>query len=197
MKKTTFVLGLLLLLIISLSASEQWIGFTSSSVRLPEVKVIESDHSKLMLEITVPGMVVTEVEEDGEIYHRLQLNYNQNTHDVGKPELPMLNKIIGIPDNQKVKVRMLEETSTILSGYNVYPLQTPLKDYEVSQKFDIDHDFYNSEDSYPKANVFLANPGIWRDVKIAGLHFVPFRYHPASSELEVITSARIECRILR
>ncbi len=192
MKKAGFVLGLLLLLFISLSASEQWVGFTSSSVQLPEVTVIESDQSKLVLEITVPGMVVTEVEENGEIYHKLQLNYNQNTHDVGKPELPMINEIIGIPDNQKVKVRILEETSTTLSGYNVYPLQTPLKDKEISQKFDIDSDFYNSENSYPEANVFLANPGIWRDVKIAGLHFVPFRYNPAHDELEVITSARIE-----
>ena len=125
MKKAGFVLGLLLLLFISLSASEQWVGFTSSSVQLPEVTVIESEQSKLVLEITVPGMVVTKVEENGEIYHKLQLNYNQNTHDVGKPELPMINEIIGIPDNQKVKVRILEETSTTLSGYNVFPLQTP------------------------------------------------------------------------
>ena len=192
MKKTGFVLGLLLLLVISLSASEQWVGFTSSSVQLPEVMVIESDHSKLVLEISVPGMTVTEVEENGEIYHKLELNYNQNTHDVGKPELPMINEIIGIPDNQKVKVRILEETSVTLSGYNVYPLQTPLKDKEISEEFEIDRDFYNSENSYPEANVFLANPGIWRDVKIAGLHFVPFRYHPVSRELEVITSTRIE-----
>jgi hypothetical protein len=111
---------------------------------------------------------------------------------VGKPELPMLNEIIGIPDNQKVKVRILEETSTTLSGYNVYPLQTPLKDKEISGEFEIDRDFYNSGRIYPEANVFLANPGIWRDVKIAGLHFVPFRYHPVSRELEVITSTRIE-----
>ncbi len=192
MKKTGFVLGLLLLLVISLSASEQWVGFTSSSVQLPEVMVIESDHSKLVLDISVPGMKVTEVEENGEIYHKLELNYNQNTHDVGKPELPMINEIIGIPDNQKVKVRILEETSVTLSGYNVYPLQTPLKDKEISEEFEIDRDFYNSENSYPEANVFLANPGIWRDVKIAGLHFVPFRYHPVSRELEVITSTRIE-----
>jgi hypothetical protein len=192
MKKTCFVFGLLLLLFISLSAAEQWVGFTSSSVQLPEVMVIESDHSKLVLEISVPGMMVTEVEENGEIYHKLELNYNQNTHDVGKPELPMINEIIGIPDNQKVKVRILEETSTSLSGYNVYPLQTPLKDEEISQKFDIDRDFYNSGNSYPEANVFLANPGIWRDVKIAGLHFVPFRYNPANGELDVITSTRIE-----
>ena len=192
MKKTGFVFGLLLLLFISLSASEQWVGFTSSSVQLPEVMVIESDHSKLVLEISVPGMTVTEVEKNGEIYHKLELNYNQNTHDVGKPELPMINEIIGIPDNQKVKVRILEETSTILSGYNVYPLQTPLKDKEISQKFDIDSDFYNSGNVYPEANVFLANPGIWRDVKIAGLHFIPFKYNPANQALEVITSARVE-----
>ncbi|MCK4653727.1 MAG: hypothetical protein KAU01_04720, partial [Candidatus Cloacimonetes bacterium] len=190
-KKVLMPLVVMMILFTTAFASEKWVGFTSNSAEVPQVTVIESDHSKLILDITIPGMKVYTIEEKGEIFQRLELVKNHTTYDVGKPELPMINKIIGIPDNQRVRVKILEETTTILDNYNIYPFQTPTKD-EKPQEFVIDRSFYNSGATYPEQNIYFANPGIWRDVKITGFHFVPFKYNPSSKELEVTTSIKVE-----
>ncbi|RLC45029.1 MAG: hypothetical protein DRH57_08715, partial [Candidatus Cloacimonadota bacterium] len=194
MKKTLLSLSFLLLLFSFAIASENWIGFTSDIPQLPQVNIEETDASRIVLDIVIPGMNMIEIEENGNTYQKLELLEFQTTTELGKPELPMINQIIGIPDNHKVKFNVLETSTTKLDNYLVYPFQTPEKDIKggKSDEFVIDKKFYNSNISYPESNVYLDEPGIWRDVKISGFHFVPFTYNPSTKELNVITHLKVE-----
>jgi len=189
--KKLFVLIVLLMILSSISARE-WIQFDSSLEREPQVNVVESDDNRLILDIEVPGMYLQDIEENGQIYQRIELIEGRTTHDVGMPELPMITRIIGIPDDRLVKMRVLNSTTNELTGYNIYPLQTPEKDgVENNFVFVKNSKFYSSNDTYPQTNEFVDNVGIWRDVKIGGFHFIPFKYN-ADGNLEVTTHVRIE-----
>ncbi|MCK4653388.1 MAG: hypothetical protein KAU01_02975, partial [Candidatus Cloacimonetes bacterium] len=66
MKKALMPLVVMMILFTTAFASENWVGFTSHSAEVPQVTVVESDHSKLILDITIPGMKVYTIEEKGE-----------------------------------------------------------------------------------------------------------------------------------
>ncbi|MEZ5081892.1 MAG: C25 family peptidase propeptide domain-containing protein [Bacteroidales bacterium] len=55
-----------------------------------------------------------------------------------------------------------------------------------------DQQFYNQSKNYPGRQVYMDGSGIWRDVKVASLHVVPFNYNAVDKQLEVLTSIRIE-----
>ncbi|MBU2649969.1 MAG: T9SS type A sorting domain-containing protein, partial [Bacteroidetes bacterium] len=92
------------------------------------------------------------------------------------------------------RVSLIESESITLTGYKIMPYQTPSKDIKGGQPegFDYDAEFYRAQGNYPETNLLMGQPGIWRDVKISGLIFVPFSYTPAKQELQVITKARLK-----
>ncbi|MBE9491395.1 MAG: hypothetical protein IMY70_00800, partial [Bacteroidetes bacterium] len=194
MRKLLLLAGIFTLLFVMATAQKQWVGFTSDNPQLPQVILEEQNQSRVIIEISVQGMYVSTITEEGQTFQRIELIENLTTKDVGKPELPMISELIGIPGNQLVSVNVLEKETIKLDNYKVYPFQTPTTDNPGghSHEFVIDQKFYNAGNSYPANQVTMDKPGIWRDVKIAGLHVIPFEYNTANNELEVIISIKLE-----
>jgi len=194
MKKSLTLTGLMIFLIISMHAQKNWIGFTSDSPQLPEVAVEQQTTGDLILNISVSGMYVSAIEQEGQTFQRLELIPDRTTKQVGKPELPMLSELIGIPGNKLALVEVLSSETTKLEGYTVYPFQTPTTDNPggFNHAFVMDQDFYNQSRIFPGKQVYLDGTGIWRDIKITNLHLVPFSYNPASQELEVVTNIKVK-----
>jgi len=125
----------------------------------------------------------------------LELTEWKTTKDVGRPELPMINQVIGVPNNKKVRVKILEIEKTVYENYLIFPFQELAKDVEggFPEGFIIDEKFYERNEVYPAENVYMSSEiGIWRDVKVTGFHFIPFNYNPQKQELEVITHLKAE-----
>ena len=182
------------LLSVMTTAQKQWVGFTSDEAQLPQVNLVEQDQSTVVIEVSIPGMFVTTVTEEGQTFQRIELLENRTTKDVGRPELPMISELIGIPNNQLVSVNILEKETIKLDNYKVYPFQTPTTDNPGghSHEFVIDQKYYNAGNLYPANQITMDKPGIWRDAKVAGLHMIPFEYNTANNELVVITSIKLE-----
>ncbi len=194
MKKTLLLTGLFTLLILAASAQKQWISFTKDNPQLPEVTINKQNSSRVILDIAIPGMYVSTVTEEGQTFQRIELQENKTTKDIGKPELPMISELVGIPGNQMVSVNVLDMETMTLEDYIVYPFQTPTTDNPGghSREFVMDQKFYNDGNLYPSNQVSIDEPGTWRDIRVAGLHVVPFKYNTGTNELEVITSLKLE-----
>jgi PKD repeat protein len=182
------------MLSISIMAQKNWVGFTSDIPGTPKVFVEQQDQSKVVLDISVAGMYVAEFTQAGRTFQRLELTEDRTTKDIGKPELPMISELLGIPGNQMIRVNILEKETIKLENYLVYPFQTPTTDNPGGQnkEFVMDQKFYSQPNSYPFNQVYLDQPSMWRDMKIAGLHIFPFSYNTSSMEIEVITHLRLE-----
>jgi hypothetical protein len=174
-------------------SQNNWISFSGSDQQFPVVEVEEQDMSGLTLNITVPGMFSENVVHDGITYQRLSFEAWQTLHEVGMPELPIISEIISLPGDKLVKVKILSSESITLDNMLIYPFQTPSKDVSNGQYtgFDIDADFYAQDNVFPSVIANTNEPGIWRDVKIAGLYVCPFQYNAASRQLEVMTHIRL------
>ncbi|MBN1339466.1 MAG: hypothetical protein JXA03_09085 [Bacteroidales bacterium] len=182
------------LLAFSISAQKSWTAFISETPGAPAVSITEQTGSRLVLDISIPGMYVSEVNEELLRFQRIELTEGSTTQEVGKPELPVIHQLIGFPGNQLAKVNILNHETVVLTGYHVYPFQTPTTDNPggAGHDFVIDKAFYADNKVYPGNQVTLDRPGIWRDVRVAGLHIVPFSYNPANGELVATTRITLE-----
>ncbi len=193
MKKFTIVLLLAFVSIVAFG-QKSWVPFTSQQPLQHEITILDSDRSGLILEVNIPGMF-SEVITNGEMtFQRITLDDNRTTKEVGRPELPMLHELIGIPGNQQMSVTILELETMKFEGYTIYPFQTPTTDNAGApvHPFVMDNAFYGKNASFPAENVVAGQPGIWRDVKVAGVHITPFTYNAATKELQAITHLKLK-----
>lgn len=167
MKKTAFTLVFLMSFVMFTFAQKSWVNFTSSNPQLPVVQIEQQDASKLVLDISVPGMFVTNVTEEGTNFQLIELSELKTQQEVGMPQLPMINEVIGIPAEKLARFNIIEMTSIKLSDYTIYPFQIPSVDVQggKSEQFVINNEFYTSDKSFPTENIALGNFNIWRDVK--------------------------------
>jgi len=186
-----FTLLLTLLITISFAYSQKsWVSFNGTQqAEQATMTIQQSDRAGLTVEINVPGMYLQEMTQEDMVFQHISLTDGHSTKAVGRPELPMLNEVIGIPGNQKVNYTIIEMETTKLSGYNIYPFQTPTTDNPGGhdKAFEIDKAFYQKDGVFPAENVLLDQAQIWRDIKLTNLHVTPFGYNAATQELTVIT----------
>ncbi|HZK06571.1 MAG TPA: C25 family cysteine peptidase [Bacteroidales bacterium] len=189
MTKKFMLFTFLLLAATGLYAQKSWVPFTSNEPAQTTIAVQQSDRAGLTLEITVPGMYRQQITEGEMVFDQLSLTSGATTLEVGLPELPMLGQMIGIPGNQKVSFKIIEQKIQTVEGYNVYPFQTPTTDNPGGHDhpFVMDQNFYNQNRIFPGVNVQMDAPQVWRDVKLTNLHVTPFSYNPSTQSLEVIT----------
>ncbi|MCD6180817.1 MAG: hypothetical protein J7K89_00355, partial [Candidatus Cloacimonetes bacterium] len=191
MKKCVLSLMIISLFLL-LGATEGWVNLTGTGE--PQLEVMQSDASGLTIQVNVPGFYQTSITQQGKTYQKIRFSNEATTQDIGKPALPTLNAIVGVPDNQQFRYHLTNVETATVSNMLIYPYQTPEKDVAggKSEEFMMDKRFYDTNSQYPVQFASMDKPGIWRDVVISGLHVVPFQYNPATRQLEVITSCTVE-----
>ena len=184
-------IGLLTVLLCFGIAQAEWISTGASGPRAPEVDLISSNPSSTVLDVTVYGFYVERVQEAGTVYHQLSFGDNAALREVGKPELPIITRLLGIPDRSDLRVSyQILETQT-LTGYTVWPAQELTVDGQETPAFVIDADFYSQNVTYPDAAASVDDPQIWRDVRVSRLEIRPLAYNPGTTKLTVATKMRV------
>ncbi|MHA1740717.1 MAG: C25 family cysteine peptidase, partial [Candidatus Thorarchaeota archaeon] len=180
-------------LVVGLASGSSFLAVASSTPGQVDVKVLSSDAQRTVIEITVPGLQVEEIQAEGEAYHRLTLPGAGHTRELGKPELPVVARLVAISDQGWPSVSVQVEDPVLFRGIRVYPAQEPLPDLPDQQvDFTIDRKFYSSASSYPENQAWLSPPMIWRDWRVVQLVACPVIYSPAREELTVFKKLVVE-----
>jgi len=176
-----------------LQAQARWISFGGlDDAQAPDVQVLTSNVEKTVIAVEVPGVSVEDVVVGSARYQRLTLPECGTTVEVGSPELPMIRATIAIPFGAEPTLRVVERSSETHPGYRIYPFQQPTTDASDSRSFSIDHHVYGQNALYPATRAWLGDEGIWRDLNVVVIEVAPFRFNPATGDLEVTTSITVE-----
>jgi len=171
----------------------EWITFEhSSEIQKPTARVIISNDRETVIEFSITGMEVKEIIVGQEKFHVLRFPDYYTTMEIGKPQLPVISELIGIPDFSNVNVSVIDIEQITLDGYNVYPYQRTYSEND-DKEFIIDRDFYEKDIFYPELDVGNSEPRIWRDTRITTLKVYPVKYNPASGVIKI--SRRIVIRL--
>ncbi|MFK5970318.1 MAG: C25 family cysteine peptidase [Candidatus Marithrix sp.] len=185
---------------IQILPSEGWIAFDADNPILeetpPTLNVPETDSQELIVEFNIPGTNSSELTEEDTIYHQLNLLQESSISEVGKPELPMLSRLIAIPKNAITNVQIISFDVQEIEGYNIYPAQKLLTDEDLVNAplpvFTKDDKVYGRDEFYPANIAKLDDSAIIRGTSVAALRVFPVQFNPVTQKLKIYSNIRVK-----
>ncbi len=165
-----------------------------------DVLIQDSDISGIKINniVNVDELTIEEIISDSIIYHKVSIPGYFYTSEVGKPQVPMKNTMIAIPDGVNITVNVLHSNYTTLGGYNIYPVpeQVVKEDSNgleyVDEEFFINETFYSTNSCYPESLVKLDGISNIRDQRVAQVSFQPVQYNSVTGELRVYSFLQVK-----
>ncbi|MCX6302154.1 MAG: C25 family cysteine peptidase [Bacteroidia bacterium] len=166
---------------------------------LQDNNVVSTDHS-LLINYSVPELYLENINNDNGTYYKVAIPGHTPGYEPGKPELPVLSRLITIPEGYSYKIKITDvRTSRIKPGKEriegvLFPAQEGETKEPQKQKpvFRIDKTLYASREFIKSDTVRIEWLGKARQLNLATIYISPVLYNPGSNILEVITSMKIE-----
>ncbi|MCK4681117.1 hypothetical protein KAT82_08300, partial [bacterium] len=181
-------------------AAESWISFDGLSQEAASVSVVESDMSRLVLSINVPGVFVEEVTTSGGTFARLTLDGSGPTAVVGEALLPVVRELIEIPygTDPVLTVTYSDYRRVALTDlgvrHDLIPVQAPVVKMPgalESASFEFSADYYGRDSFGQYLTASLSEVQMMRGHRFVQLEVNPVRYNPVSGELEYATTIEV------
>ncbi len=174
-------------------STPRWIPLSGTNEPVPSrVTIVSSTGTRTEFEVFVPGILATPVAVSGVEFFRLSLpGENFAVLEPGRPEVPKVSVLLGIPKGANVSVQVLEHEVSTLPLESVYPLQPPQLDNQPAPPFTIDRSFYSRDEQYPGKDAALIETGVWRDLGVANIQVYPVQVNPARGVVQVASRIRV------
>ena len=184
MKKIAlFLLGLLIVPVLALSNE-----YKESPSRF---QIQSRSATGLRLSFQLSDFSVSELMQQGELYHKIELPGAQSMPRTGMPDLPVFTTTVAIPATGGVTLQITGAEEQTWEGFNPYPMQDQSK-AEAVRSFSKSEDFYQSRTVYPEDDIVCSDPMILRDFRIITLQVNPFIYDAGSRQLTIRQNLEIE-----
>jgi hypothetical protein len=161
---------------------------------------VVSGESSLTIFYSLPELSIDGLTNENGVFYRLSVPGHTITADPGKPEFPVLSRLISIPEGCAYKIKISDVVSTrvdpskyLLNGL-IYPAQNgeTKQDQKQRPEFVIDRKLYSTKGLIKSDTVKIQYLGKVRGKQLSNLVISPVLYNPVSNYLEVITSMKIE-----
>ncbi|MFH1530902.1 MAG: C25 family cysteine peptidase [Pseudomonadota bacterium] len=187
------LLGLALLVCMSpnpAKATPTWVGLereapddgTPWSIQLQRL-----DGDLVRVEMTLDGFLRVPVDQGGSRFEEIRLPGAGTTRTPGLPALPMLRqRLLGALDGTPQILQI--EADTVRIDDVIPAPHTPRPKRcggEWSERTTCDAEWYQSGEVFPETWAEVHRGGLLRSIPVVELTLSPFRYHPATRELEV------------
>jgi hypothetical protein len=154
----------------------------------------------LVINYSISELDLENIFIDKDSYFRIRIPGHISSTATGKPELPVLSRLITIPEGTEIKVNISDVRSTRINpaGRKIRGILFPSQegetknDQQKKRNFNIDKKVYSTRGIITSDTVSIEYVGIARNNRLANLYISPVRYNPHSNVLEVITSMKIE-----
>lgn len=171
----------------------RWVG-VGKHTGPPALDTRESNRTRLVIDIDIPGIQVAETLHEGVRYHGLSLQGEGHATDIGKPALPAMGRYIALPKGAKASVSVIDSRFEELAGYNVIPAQAPLPESRsfAARSFEKDEAAYGQNGFVPRRIVQLEDTVTIRGCDAAMLRVFPVQFNPARQTLRIYSHITVQ-----
>ncbi len=160
-----------------------------------EIKVLSTNQSSLQLQFNFHSFEVATVRLADRDFDQLTFEGNGSWGNFGQPELPVLSKLVRLPDRTGWNWEIISDDYFELDGYSVNPFQegsmeTPDGPFEPEVVFD--EEIYNQDRWFPEEPVGLGSPIIMGGFRLGKLELRPILFNPAQGKLRVYRSISVQ-----
>ena len=130
---------------------------------------------------------------DGEAFTTARIPGESHTSEIGRPELPMINRVIGIPDLGAVRLRVVSAEFTETQGLRIYPMQPWAQENQENHNrpFTQNQEFYRTSDWYPSQIAQISEPAVMRDVRVAVVSICPVQYNASTGTVRTYSNVEV------
>lgn len=189
--RQTRMLSIVLMLVLASTAAGQWFPIDKTSPTPPTVAVLSCDNSGTVLDVQIHGFLRQAKTVGCSLYDEITLPGEEYADlEVGKPQLPQVTSLLGVPDNALVTVSVQVLDSAVFGIGLCYPWQGNYPE-DSEPPFAFDTSFYALDTVYPSMASLEPATGNWRDLTVSSVRTLPVRYDPATRQLCVYSHYRV------
>ncbi len=163
-------------------------------------EVVSKSTQNLTVKSTLSALYVSESNTKGGDFSLLQANGLIKVFDVGNPNIPVISKLIEVPQDAKVKINIVSYDEQIinLADHGIVNKIIPAQRSIFKNEDPIDVPFAYNKDVYKKdgfVNTTIATyeeSGMLRATRIGRLEISPIQYNPAKNEIRVLNNLVVE-----
>ena len=198
MKKNTFFKSLMILVLIASSTIATKAMEVRTSDKKAKLEIKSKTAFNLVLTNTIGSFDAATIQVENTNYSILTSSTYSKTDKIGFPSLPVLRKIIEVPQSAELKVKVLsyELKEYKLAEFNiedqVYPCQGPQAKCGDDEGFKIDNKIYNTNSFFKEELLKVDVVGTMRNQRLALLTISPFEYNPVTNTLRVYENLEFE-----
>ena len=153
-----------------------------------QITIIEQDENHVIINYKINDYMLSEYNNNGEIFHALSIDGEPNHLVSGEPDLPHINRSLIIPDYRSASVSIIDAHFTELENINVRPSKGNVtRNIDINSVPYIKGDIYMEDDFFPLSVAQLKDPYILRDFRGQVLQINPFLFNPATQRMQVYT----------
>jgi hypothetical protein len=175
-----------------------WAALSSPQKSVARLQPVLTEN-KAMLKLTVPGYEFAPVQQEGINFHRFDVPGAGITPVVGQPELPVVRRLVVIPDGASVSVGIRAGQPRTMQNVNVYPVQEPIPEavspnlqYSTAKKFAFNRNFYKLDQTYPAKLVNVSQPMKLRNLTVVQVEIAAMQYNGARKLLSVYPNIEVD-----
>jgi len=163
----------------------------------PTLHLLRSDATGVTLElITSEYEIALETLPTG-TFHRLTAPGAELTAEPGKPQVPVVRALLGVPPDAEVALRILADDIVLMPGrfrLPPAPRAAPLTEDLLPGQlvYELDVTAYTNDALYPAVPARIADEAWLRDQRIVRVELYPFQYNPAQGTLLWHRRLRVE-----
>ncbi|MFC2151435.1 C25 family cysteine peptidase [Bacteroidota bacterium] len=176
------------------------IDLNQAKLKSQNTELVQKTSSGLILSESISAFELIEKETKDGIYNQIVTNGLSKTFDAGKPDLPVINRLIEIPYNSEVNVKLIsyDEETIELKNYGLTELIIPAQPSHEKSKdlkdvpFEKDQEVYSKNEFFKKETVVFEDKGFLRNKHLGYIEISPFAYNPVTNTLKVLNKIEVE-----
>lgn len=165
---------------------------------------VQNEQNGFIIKEEISVIELSEKETKEGFYRQLFSEGMSKTFDAGKPDLPVINRLIEIPQNHTVAVKFISYDEEIinLKDYGLTKLIFPAQpSFEKSKNpknipFYKDEEVYSANEFYSKETVKIEDIGYLRDKHLGYIEISPFSYNPVTNTLKVLNNIEVSVEFI-
>jgi gingipain R len=158
-----------------------------------KISVLSSDANKTVINVDVSGFYEKTVTEGDASYSNIYLKDYTSLGETGQASLPLIMKVVAIPNDRDVKVNIINVTAQDYSGYHISPMpEFPKRNGNGQVSYFKDAAYYSRNEMLPGNIVEVKEIAAFRDYRVALVVINPMQYNPAQRNLKVYSEIEFE-----
>ena len=153
------------------------------------VQLALSTPQQLIFKVQIPEVFSSEREVNGQTFNSVYIDGFAELVDPGKPALPVVGKMLAVPNDADLSVQILDARYEEVQGYYIRPAEEPQPEsgQDNDQIVRLDNEIYTSNAFYPANTAWCEPIKIIRDCPVTLLWISPIQFNPVSKTLRIYT----------